>query len=99
MVPSGAVLWAGRPYISPVGPEWSGAVGWATLFSPVGPEWSGAVGWATLFSPVGPEWSGAVGWATLFSPVVPSGAVLWAGRPYLAPWSRMERCCGLGDPI
>ena len=63
------------------GPEWSGVCG---------PEWSGAVGWATLFSPVGPEWSGAVGWATLFSPVVPGGAVLWAGRPYLAPgpeWS------------
>ena len=70
-------------------------MGWATLISPVGPEWSGAVGWATLISPVGPEWSGAVGWATLISPVVPGGAVLWAGRPLLAPWSRVERCCVL----
>ena len=36
-----------------------------------------------------------MGWATLISPVVPGGAVLWAGRPLLAPWSRVERCCVL----
>ena len=63
-------------------------------------EWSGAVGWATLISPVVP--SGAVLWdgRSLFSPVVPSGAVLWAGRSLFSPvWSRVERCCGLGDPL
>ena len=96
VVPSGAVLWAGRPLLAP----WSRVErcwGWATLLAP----WSRVercCGLGDPISPVGPEWSGAVGWATLISPVVPSGAVLWAGRPLLAPWSRVERCCGLGDP-
>ena len=56
-------------------------MGWATLLSPVGPEWSGAVGWATLLAP----WSRVercCGLGDPISPVVPSGAVLWAGRPY-----------------